>query len=59
MVMPYIFGALVVFNIALFAYFGLNPKTDTGTLDSIRNELAYPIHYQNNSHNIPPLIGEK
>lgn len=57
--MPYIFGALVVFNVALFAYFGLAPKTDVGTLDMVQTQLTHPIRYQNNSHNIPPLIGEK
>lgn len=57
--MPYIFGALVVFNVALFAYFGFTSETDVGTLDVVHTQLTHPIHYQNNSHNIPPLIGEK
>lgn len=57
--MPYVFGFLVAVNVALFGYFWLMPSESNGTLDTAKAQLQKPINYQNNTVNIPPLIGEK
>lgn len=57
--MPKIFGALIVLNIALAAFFWFRPS-DEGTLAQAKAQANPPItKYQNSSHRIPPPIGEK
>lgn len=59
--MPYVFGFLVLLNVALFGYFWANPasENDTGTLNVAKTQLQKPLNYQNSSQQLPPLIGEK
>lgn len=57
--MPYVFGFLVAVNVVLFGYFWFMPNDDTGTLDVAKTQLQRPLNYKNNTHNIPPLVGEK
>lgn len=57
--MPYIFGFLVVVNIAFFAYSWFFPSQHNGTLDTVKTSLQKPLNYQNNTANIPPLVGDK
>lgn len=57
--MPYLFALLVAANVAVFAYFWVNPASDTGTLATAQAQIATPINYLNNGQDIPPLIGQK
>ncbi len=55
--MPYLFGALVMANLALFGYFWFMPNDDkAGTLTEVRASIDKPIPFVNNSKNIPPSI---
>lgn len=55
--MPYLFGLLVMVNLALFGYFWLVSNDDkTGALNEVRASIEKPIPFVNNSHNIPPSI---
>lgn len=56
--MPYVFGALVALNVALFGYFWFKPSQG-GTFEEVKSQVQKPLHYQNNSHTIPPPIGQK
>ncbi len=57
--MPYVFSALVVLNLLAFGYFWATPVNDTGTLAQAEQSIERPLHFINNSANIPPLIGDK
>lgn len=57
--MPYVFGALVVLNLALFGYYWKNSPQSTGTLNEVKASLQHPINFTNSSSQLPPLIGEK
>lgn len=57
--MPYVFGFLVVVNIAFFGYSWFFPKEHNGTLDTVKASLKKPLDFQNNTANIPPLVGDK
>lgn len=58
--MPYLFGLLVAANVALFGYFWMNPATsNNASVEMAKSQLQKPMPYQNNTHALPPLIGEK
>lgn len=58
--MPYIFGALVAANVALFGYYWLMPsEPHEGTAAVVKSQLQKPMAYQNSSQALPPLLGEK
>lgn len=55
--MPYVFGFLVLANLALFTYFWfMPPKDNNGTLNEVRASIDKPIVFVNNTVNIPPEI---
>lgn len=58
-IMPYIFGLLVLINMAFFGYSWFVPKQDLGTLEQTKSQLERPLNYQNSTHAIPPLVGQK
>lgn len=60
--MPYLFGLLVLANVAMFGYFWTNPAEHSVNMTSVQNakaELQRPMVYKNTSDALPPLIGEK
>lgn len=60
--MPYLFGVLVLANVAMFGYFWTNPaehKTNMASVQAAKAQLQQPMVYQNSSKSLPPLIGEK
>lgn len=57
--MPYIFGFLVAANVAMFGYYWFFPVENQNTVDVAKAQLQKPLNYQNNTANMPPLIGEK
>lgn len=60
--MPYLFGALVLANLAMFGYFWTNPvahQASTASVQTAKGELQQPMIYKNTSESLPPLIGEK
>lgn len=60
--MPYLFGALVVANLAMFGYFWTNPvelQIGTTSAQTAKTQLQNPMIYRNTSQYMPPLIGEK
>lgn len=60
MIMPYLFGLLVLANVAAFGYFWLQPDNkNTQGFENAKAQVQKPIKYQNNSANLPPLIGQK
>lgn len=56
--MPYVFGILAVLNVAIFGFFWFNPVTG-GTYEQVKSTIQKPVNYQNNSRDIPPVIGDK
>lgn len=60
--MPYIFGALVLANVAMFGYFWAKPadyQHNVASVQVAKAQLQKPIIYQNSTQSLPPLIGEK
>lgn len=59
--MAYVFGILAIINVLAFGYFWTKSgdNTTAGTLQDAKAQLQKPLAYQNNSKEIPPLIGEK
>lgn len=57
--MPYLFGALVIANVALFGFLWLNPIESEGSVEKVKSELQQPISVINSSNDIPSSVGQK
>lgn len=58
--MPYLFGLLVLANVAALGYFWFQPEDkNSPSFEAAKAQLQKPLNYQNNSAHLPPLIGEK
>lgn len=57
--MPYIFGALLIANVALFGFLWFNPNQTDASVERVQSELTKPMKVVNSSHEIPPPIGQK
>lgn len=57
--MPYVFGALLIANVALFGFLWANPNQSDASVERVKSELVKPISVINSSGDIPPPIGQK
>lgn len=57
--MPYIFGLLVIANVALLGYFGFVYEPSRADVSDYQTQLTKPISFENTSIQAPPVIGTK
>lgn len=57
--MPYVFGCLVLANVALFGYFMMTPKQESQALKQAQAQLQAPVEFSNTTSQLPPEIGKK
>lgn len=57
--MPYIFGLLVLANMALLGYFGFVYEPSRADVSEQQAQLTKPISFENTSIKAPPVIGTK
>ena len=58
--MPYIFGLLVIANVALLGYFGfVYEPSHTADVSEHKAQSSKPITFETTSIQAPPVIGTK